>query len=314
MPRSLIARGLILCGLCCLVGGASETLAGPGPAKTFGAGSVVLSFPGSVENEAEPNDSCAQANGPLTLDLPVRGEITPGDHDWYSLDVLAGQIVVIETFAVPQQPVLDTQLRLLAADCVTELDFDDDGGLGFFSQIVYIPPATETVFIEAEGYDPGANGFYDLLVKVYAKAEHDQCAGAIDLREQGRREFTVNTCNGTPDYDPGASGCTGFGMLGSDLVYKIFLDGVQLAVDLQSDYDLGLYLVSDCADVVASCLSGADRTGEGGIETLIYYPTAPGEYFLIIDSEGSCGEVNLTIASPLATDFSSWGAIKVTYR
>ncbi len=113
---------------------------------------------------------------------------------------------------------------------------------------------------------------------------NDLCAGARPL---GEGSFTISQLMGIAhnDYDPGDEGCTGWGDTGMDVVYYADLvPGQILDVTMTTDthWDDSLYLVTDCADPIGSCVAGADADPDGSHFT--YTATAAGRYYLIVDS------------------------------
>jgi cysteine-rich repeat protein len=88
--------------------------------------------------ESEPNGSCLQANGPLTLKPSPGtlngGAITPiGDADWYAFTLTSTSDVVFETFDANGPGTcagVDTVIEAFRGDCVTPLGpAKDQGGI-----------------------------------------------------------------------------------------------------------------------------------------------------------------------------------------
>ncbi|MBD3368543.1 MAG: hypothetical protein GF405_10315 [Candidatus Eisenbacteria bacterium] len=133
-------------------------------------------------------------------------------------------------------------------------------------------------------------------------------------------EFTINTDTTIEglnnDYDPGSGGCTGYGASGADLVYVTNLDvGQTLSVLMNADYDDSIYLITDCADPVGSCVAGSDLYPSGSNFT--YTATAAGVYYLIVDGYSGAGTATITGTNEgnvTAVDDASWSTIKALYR
>lgn len=265
------------------------------------------------ESEIEPNNNCGQADGPLLPGSGWEGEITPADMDYFRFVSEPDRIYVFETIEASGLGPVDTWMTLYAADCATELAANDDGGTGYFSQINRYFPTAETYFVAVRGYDGSASGHYILVTLMYEVAANNHCGEAIDLHEHGLQQFILNTCTGSNVYNPGLAGCTGYDMVGPDLVYKIELGGT-LDVSLESDHDLALYLVNSCGDVSLSCVAGSDDFGQGGIEQLTYPALDQGTYYLMVDSDAECGFARLVIHSPTESRRQSWGNVKSLYR
>jgi hypothetical protein len=308
VSRSLlcILIGLAVISAPVLATGSKEKPTVPGP-PSFTRGDT-------KESEAEPNNNCGQADGPIGIGIGWEGQITPADVDYFRFEAEPNQIVVFQTFDTPGQPAVDPRVIQYADDCTTQLAANDDSGLGLHPQINRYFSTGGTFYVVVRGFDDFSEGYYTLVAETYPMAENNHCGAAIDLYEQGMQQFVINTCTGTNVYNPGASSCTGYEMLGPDLVYKIILGGNQLDVYLESDNDLALYLVNSCEDVSLSCVAGVDDGGAGVVETLTYSAIDSGDYYLIIDSEGECGMAHLVIVSPTESQPQSWGEVKSRYR
>jgi cysteine-rich repeat protein len=112
----------------------------------------------------------------------------------------------------------------------------------------------------------------------------DTCGNAITVAASGSFPGKFDGFNN--DYDPGDSGCTGYSETGNDIVYKVTLNaGQMLTATLTpgATQDVAVYVVTDCADVVASCVSGADAGFGGDPEMLTYTATATGAVYVIVD-------------------------------
>ncbi len=88
------------------------------------------------------------------------------DYDWVKFTATAGWEYTITTFNLEFNA--DTKLYLYDTDGITQLDYDDDGGVGLASQIVWVAPASGTYYARQEMYGCagryGANTGYDLRV------------------------------------------------------------------------------------------------------------------------------------------------------
>lgn len=121
---------------------------------------------------------------------------------------------------------------------------------------------------------------------------NDQCGGALDVGMGG--VFNENIENFTNDYDQAdnmVASCTGFSSKGPDGVWSIqATTGQVLTLSLNTTgYDGSLYISTDCATLVDSCVSGSDSSaGSGtGTETISYTIPADGIYFITADSYSS---------------------------
>jgi len=103
--------------------------------------------------EIEPNDSMAIAM-PISIGDSIDAAIdTLWEEDYFSFTGNAGQIITIETYERETSgPVNDTQLWLLDSTG-TILDFNDDGGNGYYSLIEnYVLDYTGTYYIKVKAY------------------------------------------------------------------------------------------------------------------------------------------------------------------
>ena len=154
-----------------------------------------------VTPETEANNTCATANGPFTLSAVgssklLSGAITPiGDQDWYSFTLPSYADVKLETYDA-NGPVtcasIDTVMDLYAADCVTLLVSQDQGGVGNCSRldpavtstVRHIPPGTYRVKVTDFLSDGTFN--YTLLATVTAMCGNgvregsEQCDGGAN--------------------------------------------------------------------------------------------------------------------------------------
>ncbi|HMP05489.1 MAG TPA: PPC domain-containing protein, partial [Lacipirellulaceae bacterium] len=113
-----------------------------------------------ITGEDDHGDSAAHATA---IDVPtmVDGVIEmPFDVDWFAFEAVAGARYRVETML---GTLTDSQLRLVAADGVTQLAFDDDGGEGLASLIYWTAPVSGTYFIEVLGFQ-WRTGTYELSI------------------------------------------------------------------------------------------------------------------------------------------------------
>lgn len=85
---------------------------------------------------------------------------TDGDEDWMMFYAEAGSIYTIETYSATTNG--DSRLYLYDTDGTTQLEYDDDGGSGLFSQITYSFDTAGTYFIKVSDYDSGVD--YNITV------------------------------------------------------------------------------------------------------------------------------------------------------
>jgi len=144
---------------------------------------------------------------------------------------------------------------------------------------------------------------------------NDVCEDALPL-PNGDFELDVDTSLANDDYDPGYGGCTGYSAAGTDLVWYTDLDaGQTITVLMYADFDDSIYLVTDCADVVNSCVAGDDAYPDGS--TFTYTATVADRYYLIVDGYSGSGTATVTGSNEgnvTAVEDASWTSIKALYR
>lgn len=89
------------------------------------------------------------------------------------------------------------------------------------------------------------------------------------------------------DYDPFEGGCAGgFQQPGPDVVYNITLPEFKLIGVMVNfeNFDGSIYVVTDCENIIDSCIAGSDV--EGNFEHLNFIANPNTEYFIILDSKG----------------------------
>jgi len=148
----------------------------------------------------------------------------------------------------------------------------------------------------------------------------DESAELVD----GPFDFEYYSGDMSNDYDQ-MGACTGWPSAGPDAVLYVNLEeGGQLTVhmapvDQMSSYDASLYLVTDCADPVNTCVIGSDVTVGGGEESFVYESIGGGIYYIIFDAYAAptaemihvWGEVT---GSAVPVQPTSWGLLKSLYR
>ena len=108
-------------------------------------------FVASQNGEAEPNNSVATAQS-LALGGSISGQVNAsGDHDFYAVNLVAGQTYVFRTAATAATDTTDTTLTLRNA-AGTQLLTNDDAGEAGFSAIRYTATATGTFYLDVAGF------------------------------------------------------------------------------------------------------------------------------------------------------------------
>lgn len=266
--------------------------------------------------ENEPNDDATMADY-FMMDDNYSAAIDPaGDVDYFEVFHPAGGMVIFETHPGDAG---DTKMYLYSDDGVTQLDYDDDGGEGYYSLIEFDLAPNTTYYVKVTGYSSTTQGAYFLTMTQADPPppvpENNTCEGALPLPFG---TFTVNTVGATNNYNPGTDGCTGYSALGLDVVYYIDLvQDQQLEITGESTYDTSLYMITDCADAEGSCVAGSDNYGEP--EYFIFdTDEAPGRYYVIFDGFSATGFDGVwTVTTPdavVATEDATWDSLKSMYR
>ncbi len=126
----------------------------------------------AVSNGVPPTDAIP-GDTTSTATITVGGAAVPGvldfanDHDWYRVNLVAGETYIFRTNVVAGASDPDTTLTLRNA-AGTQLVFNDDGGGGTYSQIRYTATTTGTFFIDVGGFDAAALGNYNLTAAIGA--------------------------------------------------------------------------------------------------------------------------------------------------
>lgn len=268
--------------------------------------------------EIEPNNTAATAN-PITGGDVYTAALSPAaDQDWFSFATTGGNSI-FETSAGASPAAGDTKIYVYASDGTTQVAFDDDSGAGLYSLVNY-NFAAGTYYVKVVHYSATGTGNYKLACTVPQPPQpNDVCGGAIDIQDQSLSSWTVNlTTSGgyTNNYSPAVPSCTGYSANGPDALYKINLAaGEQVIISELGDCDTSIWIASDCANLNTTCVAGADAVGGFSAETVTYTATAAGTYFVVIDAYATGGcPVTVTVNAPVATDASSFGALKAMFR
>jgi hypothetical protein len=172
------------------------------------------------------------------------------------------------------------------------------------------PPSTTTYTLTAVG--AGGQTTAQVTVTVMSIVG-DTCADAFLISASGT--FTGNTQTAADNYRD-SNACTGYRSSGPDVVYRVALQaGDRIAASLQPgtpSWDASLYLVTSCANVAQSCVTGEDN---GNPEQIDYTTASGGDFFLIVDGfAGAGGAFTLTVTltpAPIGND-QCGGAIDVS--
>jgi serralysin len=99
-----------------------------------------------------------------------------GDDDWVAVTLQAGSSYEINLFGSGVGALSDPYLRLYDANGA-QVAFNDDGGSGYNSRIIYTPSSTQSFFLSARAYGDTGQGNYQITVDTAAA---DSVAGSLD--------------------------------------------------------------------------------------------------------------------------------------
>jgi len=206
-----------------------------------------------------------------------------------------GEVVYEITLAGPDCYVVTATLSNMACDLdIFLLASCDEGDCIDYGGVSVVSPCLEpgTYYIVVDGYN-GAECSYTLTVDCVVcecpgePPVNDTCDGAIEVFDG--TFIAADLSNAVGDYDPGSGGCTGYSEVGKDLTYVINLGAYEevTATMVPTGFDAALYIVTDCGDVVNTCLVGCDNCCTGATEEVVYCSEAGGTYYIICDAYGS---------------------------
>lgn len=231
--------------------------------------------------------------GTLVVGQTIDGVIgEPGDVDWYAVGVQAGVQYQFEmNFGSGSNPLNDPFLALFSASGQF-ITFDDDGGLGLQSQLIYTPDFTGLVYISAEAYDLGT----------------DQGTYSLSLTAEGLISGDIPGDTSTNAIIPFNSSSSGLlEELGDTDWFEIFFfEGERIQIDLvgTGSDPLDDPLV-ELYDSSGQFLASNDDGGAGLNSQLIYDASYTGSAFVSADAfaDGSTGsyEVSFTVLSSGST-------------
>ncbi len=177
----------LLMALCCGVAwGLAEAATAPWGANWRAKGAVVALPGGSVKAAAdsyEPDDTPAQATTIATDGTPQTHTISPAsDVDYVKFEAAVGTTYVIETSAAGSDDVEDTVVHLYDTDGTTQLAEDDDGGIGYYSKLVYSFGAAGTYYLGVHSYDSRYVGSYNVAITT-VETVHGQVTDGLNPLE-----------------------------------------------------------------------------------------------------------------------------------
>jgi serralysin len=199
----------------------------------------------------------------------VQGTLSaPGDHDWYAVNLAAGQTYTFALVGTEMSAVPDTYLQLYGPGGSSLVAFDDDGLPNLNSLITYTATSSGTYYIDAGAYSDFYSGQYGVSVAIGTRATVDieMGAGIIDTH-----------ASWSPAPGTGATVTVGFAQTASgdgDLGFSTFttqqIAATQAVLQYYSDVCNITFNVLGNTDNAAILLSNYNQSdGSGGHA---YYP------------------------------------------
>ena len=230
----------------------------------------------------------AHANyGPSSAGSSCTTHLADGADVVYRLNISAG-----DSIAVDYNNSTDGALYIVSdcsdvnGTCIAGADLT---GAGQTETLRYKFSYSGVFYLVLDSRNAGSTGTWTAsgaLICLKPPPANDRCEVA-NLAPCGNFSWSGNTVFANNDYSFGTGqSCTGFPADGRDIAYRFDVQaGYQLLVNYTAATTDGcMYLVTDCANVVGSCLVGVDVGVTGDMETLNYTFPLTGTYYLILDS------------------------------
>ncbi len=133
--------------------------------------------------------------------------------------------------------------------------------------------------------------YFGCTAGVCDPAPNELCSGAIDVGLGGSFQGDIGLF--TNDYNPLSTGCTGYAEVGPDATYVVTAPaGDVVQIDITVDFNVGLYVVTDCADTT-TCLDGVDEFDSASLTVV----STGVPLYIIVDSYSATasGAYDLTV-------------------
>jgi hypothetical protein len=216
----------------------------------------------------------------------------------------------------------DLDLQLLAA-CDENQCIAYSAGIDVEQISVDCLPAG-TYYIVVDGYN-GTEANFDLSITCSTCVEPsgNETCDTADPLACGDVSLATNTSGAANNYDPGSgNSCTGYSASGGDLVWSFCVPngGGFNFTFAELDYDSSVYVVTDCANLVGTCLDGDDCYPYPCNDILTYTNSSGGDInaYLIVDGfagETGNGQLSGTLdcCGPNPTETTTWGSVKARF-
>ena len=240
------------------------------------------------DSSTVPGDSSSTATVLVGEHVSVNIE-TIGDHDWYRVELIAGQTYTIHTSGINGSNT-DAFLNLRSSTGTVILS-DDDSGDGLNSLISYTPTTTGTFFIDAGTFGNQTTGSFRLSVSTFPATTTDvlgSTSTTSSLAVGGGINGTINSSGDRDWYS--------INLVAGETY--IFRTGSTTAVTAQTAVDTTLTL----RNASGTQLVTNDDAGEYSYSGVRFTATTTGTYYLDVGGIGAVtGQYNLTAftAAPL---------------
>jgi|GEM_PF-3599612 len=147
----------------------------------------------------------------------------------------------------------------------------------------------DTFVIRVGTFDEApSTAVFNMNIVCVVPPSNDNCLTAtpINCGDTLLGQATIGAFN---DFDPTTAGCTGDAAASSDVAYEFVspTDQVVTVSTLNASFDTSIYAVTDCFDVLNSCVAGADNVLVAGDESFVFLAQANVTYFIIVDGFGA---------------------------
>ena len=141
-------------------------------------------MPNILPSFIESTDAAGGSSTTYNLAVGQTGQgivSTPGDHDWYRINLVAGQTYTFAAVGTGTNSLRDTWINLRDSTG-TILGSDDDSGPGISSSLTFTAPATGTYYLDVTSWNDETAGQYGITATLGTHPNFDipMGAGAID--------------------------------------------------------------------------------------------------------------------------------------
>jgi len=142
-------------------------------------------LPNSGPTLIETTDAAASKSTAYTLAVGSTGQGVigaGGDHDWWRIDLVAGQTYSLGVIGTGSAPEDDPFLRLIGPDGVTVLASDDDSLPNQNSVLTYFAPTSGSYYLDISGFRAVDTGQYGVTASLGSRLNLDfsMMSGIID--------------------------------------------------------------------------------------------------------------------------------------